>query len=106
MSFVKINGPALGHDVTSLDPAGLASDASVEQVQSELANLCDDLSVAHEILSRSKGEQGGQTGIALKTKIAEGVDLSGITISKRTLKEICRLIEKDERYLEQAKNKK
>ena len=33
----------------------------------------------------------------------EAVDLSGITITKRTLDEIYHLIEKDERYLSQIK---
>ena len=84
----------------------LASDASVEQVQSELSNLRDDLSVVHEILSRFEAEDGDQADAGSKPRNEEGVDLSGITISKRTLKEIYRLIEKDERYLEQAKKKK
>ncbi|MBT7402059.1 MAG: hypothetical protein HN774_12895 [Bacteroidetes Order II. Incertae sedis bacterium] len=83
--------------------AVLASDASVEQVQSELSNLKDDLSLVREILSRYEREQTTKPREGTESAGGEGVDLSGITISKRTLKEIYQLIEKDERYLERSK---
>jgi hypothetical protein len=83
--------------------AVLASDASVEQVQSELSNLKDDISLVREILSRYEREQTTKPREGAENAVEEGVDLSGITISKRTLKEIYQLIEKDERYLERSK---
>jgi replication-associated recombination protein RarA len=33
--FVKINGPALGHGVTSLDPAGAPNAAAREELKAE-----------------------------------------------------------------------
>jgi hypothetical protein len=62
MAFVKVNGPALGHDVTSLDPAAAGNAAAVQEVEKinlafEMANnvllYVDDIQHTHpELLQK------------------------------------------------------
>ena len=83
----------------------LASESSVARVEQELGSLKRDLSVVHEILSRFESEKGKARVSTGEGRAGESVDLSGITITRRTLDQIYDLIERDERHIAMLKKK-
>ncbi|MCS1411237.1 MAG: hypothetical protein M2R45_04434 [Verrucomicrobia subdivision 3 bacterium] len=86
--------------------ASVASEVSVGQLQTELTNLKEDLSIVREILKRYEAEKSQKPGKPEPGNVKEDVDLSGVTITRRTLNQIYKLIEKDEKHLEFIKANK
>ncbi len=86
-----------------LPRAAAASENSAGRLQVEMANLKQDISVVREILKRYQSQKTQPPAEAETGKIEEDVDLSGITITRQTLNQIYKLIEKDEKHIEFVK---
>ncbi len=79
--------------------------AATEGLRQGLSELKQDLSVVRELLKRYEAEKAKPNAKRVKGEPHQEVDLSGITITRRTLDQIYALIDQDERYLEVSAKK-